>query len=103
MAYAAGGFAVGHSADRRLGWAGGLPEASSINQGAEDLTGVAMLATTPTLRQAALAFENHFVGTVGAVADRTGRCWPLRRAAWSYWRSAARQALFSWRWHSVLT
>jgi hypothetical protein len=43
------------------------------SQGAEDLTGVAMLATTPTIRQAILAFQYHFIGPWGV--------WPLAAAA----------------------
>ena len=43
------------------------------SQGAEDLTGVAMLATTPTIRQAVLAFQNHFIGPWGE--------WPIATAA----------------------
>lgn len=35
------------------------------SQGAEDLSGVAMLATTPTPRQAILAFQYHFLGPWG--------------------------------------
>ena len=35
------------------------------SQGAEDLSGVAMLATTPTIRQAILAVQYHFVGPWG--------------------------------------
>ena len=71
VAYAAGG----------LAWAiplvviSGGPSAYLrvfYSQGAEDLTGVAMLATTPTLRQALLAFENHFVGPWGE--------WPIATA-----------------------
>jgi hypothetical protein len=42
-------------------------------QGVEDLTGVAMLATTPTVRQAVLAFEYHVIGPWGE--------WPLAAAA----------------------
>jgi hypothetical protein len=42
------------------------------SQGAEDLTGVAMLATTPTIRQAVLAFQNHFIGPWGE--------WPIATA-----------------------
>lgn len=43
------------------------------SQGAEDLTGVAMLATTPTVRQAILAFQYHLAGPWGE--------WPLATAA----------------------
>lgn len=43
------------------------------SQGAEDLTGVAMLATAPTLRQALLAFEYHLVGPWDI--------WPIATAA----------------------
>jgi len=39
------------------------------SQGAEDLTGVAMLATTPTVRQAILAVQYHIIGPWGE--------WPL--------------------------
>ncbi len=42
------------------------------SQGAEDLSGVAMLATTPTLRQAVLAFQYHFIGPWGEWPIATG-------------------------------
>jgi hypothetical protein len=42
------------------------------NQGAEDLSGVAMLATAPTVRQALLAFEYHLLGPWGE--------WPIAAA-----------------------
>ncbi|MBS1817185.1 MAG: hypothetical protein JSU08_04590 [Acidobacteria bacterium] len=42
------------------------------SQGAEDLSGVAMLATTPTPRQALLAFQYHFIGPWGE--------WPIAAA-----------------------
>ncbi len=42
------------------------------SQGAEDLSGVAMLATTPTLRQAIFAVQYHLIGPWGA--------WPLGAA-----------------------
>ncbi|MGE3959764.1 MAG: hypothetical protein AB7H96_23830 [Vicinamibacterales bacterium] len=38
------------------------------SQGAEDLSGVAMLATTPTVRQALLAIEYHLLGPWGEIA-----------------------------------
>ncbi|HEX7942574.1 MAG TPA: hypothetical protein VF488_12255, partial [Gemmatimonadaceae bacterium] len=72
LAYAAGG----------LAWAiplvlvSGGPAAYLrvfYSQGAEDLTGVAMLATTPTVRQAVLAFQVHFIGPWGH--------WPLATVA----------------------
>jgi hypothetical protein len=72
LAYAAGG----------LAWAIPLVVVSGgpaaylrvfYSQGAEDLTGVAMLATTPTVRQLVTAFEYHLVAPWGQ--------WPIAAAA----------------------
>ncbi|MGE0448234.1 MAG: hypothetical protein AB7Q29_01480 [Vicinamibacterales bacterium] len=54
---------------------GGVAEYARVfySQGAEDLTGVAMLATTPTLRQLVLALQYAFVWPWGV--------WPLAAAA----------------------
>jgi hypothetical protein len=71
VAYAAGG----------LAWAIPLVSISGgpgaylrvfYSQGAEDLTGVAMLATTPTIRQAVTAFQYHFIAPWGE--------WPIATA-----------------------
>ena len=71
------------------------------NQGAEDLTGVAMLATTPTLRPAgAGASQNHVCRAVGLLADRNCGAALWRRLASSTCALRARRALFVLAWRS---